>query len=171
MARQHPNLVETEYYHVPTLDGIEAATQSYKKGAFVVWSSGKIAEASANPRDIAGLALAAASGTTNNATIFADLLPGVKLEMSLDKAADLGNRALAQTDVGAAYGVTKDSNGVWYVDIDKVTAGTNTAVRVVKLIDPIGAKTSDTPTDTNSGGNRVWVRLLTEASAYQTAAS
>jgi hypothetical protein len=39
----------------------------------------------------------------------------------------------AVTDVGKQYGMTKDSDGHWYVDKTKSTVGTNTVVTVVKL--------------------------------------
>jgi hypothetical protein len=39
----------------------------------------------------------------------------------------------AATDVGKQYGMTKDSDGHWYVDKTKSTIGTNTMVQVVKL--------------------------------------
>lgn len=39
----------------------------------------------------------------------------------------------AATDVGVQYGMTKDSDGHWYVDKTKSTVGTNTVCTVVKL--------------------------------------
>ena len=41
--------------------------------------------------------------------------------------------ATAQTQVGQSYGLTVDSNNYWYVDLSKVTAGTNTCVTIVGL--------------------------------------
>ncbi len=40
------------------------------------------------------------------------------------------------TDVGVQYGMTKDSDGHWYVDKTKTTVGTNTVVTITKL-DPV----------------------------------
>ena len=40
---------------------------------------------------------------------------------------------VAQADVGDEYGLTKDTDGHWYVDQTKSTAGTNTAVKIVGL--------------------------------------
>jgi hypothetical protein len=41
--------------------------------------------------------------------------------------------AVAQANVGNAYGLTKDTDGHWYIDLSKATDGTNTAVRIVGL--------------------------------------
>jgi hypothetical protein len=35
-----------------------------------------------------------------------------------------------QSDIGKLYGLTKDTNGYWYVDKNKATAGTNTCVQI-----------------------------------------
>lgn len=37
------------------------------------------------------------------------------------------------TDVGISYGMTKDSDGHWYVDKTKTTVGTNTVCTITKL--------------------------------------
>lgn len=157
--------------HTPMVEGIETASSTWARGSFLIFASGKIAIAGTNPRDILGLALSAASGVTDRKLTLAHIIPGLtRLEMSLDSAGGLGTRALAQTDVGAVYGVTLNS-GVWYVDVDKTTPGTNTAVRVLALKDPIGATTADTPSNTNTGGGRVIVTLLSDASHLHTAAA
>lgn len=173
MALFIPNIAsKSELGHTLMRSGLEASGQSWKTGAPLVWSSGKLAEASANPRDIVGWALSTASGTANTKVTFVAAMPGIhELEMCVDKASGLGTHQLAQTDVGAVYGITKSAGGIWYIDIDKVTAGTNTAVSITELIDPIGATTADTPTNTNTGGARVRCVLLSEASFLQTAAS
>jgi hypothetical protein len=45
-------------------------------------------------------------------------------------------QTVAVTDLLKQYGMTKDSDGHWYVDKTKTTVGTNTVVQIVKL-DPI----------------------------------
>lgn len=45
-------------------------------------------------------------------------------------------QTVAASDVGKQYGMTKDTDGHWYVDKTKTTVGTNTVVTVTKL-DPI----------------------------------
>jgi hypothetical protein len=43
------------------------------------------------------------------------------------------SQSVTQANVGVQYGLTIDSDGHWYVDTTKSTAGTNTAVIIVKL--------------------------------------
>lgn len=46
---------------------------------------------------------------------------------------------IAQTDLGAIFGLTKDAgNGFWYVDKDKTTAATGACAQITDLIDPVG---------------------------------
>jgi hypothetical protein len=42
-------------------------------------------------------------------------------------------QTLTQANVGKQYGLTKDTDGHWYVDLTKLTVGTNTVVTIVKL--------------------------------------
>lgn len=42
-------------------------------------------------------------------------------------------QTVTQANVGVPYGMTKDSDGHWYVDTSKTTVGTNTCVMIVKL--------------------------------------
>lgn len=42
-------------------------------------------------------------------------------------------QSVTQANVGVQYGLTIDTDGHWYVDTTKSTAGTNTAVIIVKL--------------------------------------
>lgn len=62
--------------------------------------------------------------------------------------------ATAQTQVGASYGLTIDTNNYWYVDLSKVTAGTNTCVTIVGL-DPRDA--------VGTVGGRVWFTVIPTA--------
>jgi hypothetical protein len=46
---------------------------------------------------------------------------------------------IAQTDLGAIYGLTKDAgNGFWYIDKNKTTVGTGACVQITTLVDPVG---------------------------------
>lgn len=58
-----------------------------------------------------------------------------------------GAYATAPTQVGSQFGLTKDTTGHWYVDLNKSTVGTNTCV-LVRQLNP------DDPVGTNGG--RVW---------------
>lgn len=47
--------------------------------------------------------------------------------------------ALAQTDIGAIYGLTKDATtGNWFVDTTIITAATGACCLITNLLDPIG---------------------------------
>ena len=45
-------------------------------------------------------------------------------------------QTVSAVNVGVKYGMTKDSDGHWYVDTTKTTVGTNTVCTIVKL-DPV----------------------------------
>jgi len=173
MALFDPTVSMTALPRTCELRGIETASSTWHRGAPLVWASGKLAEASANPRDIAAFAASPASGTTDAEVIAIRALAAglIHVEICLDKAGGLATVPLAQTHVGAVYGITKSAGGIWYLDIDKVTAGTNTVLLIEELLDPIGAKTNDTPTDKNTGGARVRCIVLVEATAAGTAAA
>jgi hypothetical protein len=61
----------------------------------------------------------------------------IELEVADIDTVFLGQVGPAQTalvtDVGKAYGMTKDSDGHWFVDKTKATVGTNTVCTIVKL--------------------------------------
>ena len=123
------------YYSEPIEDYIEASTQTYKKGALMVFSSGKVAEnGNANPTaDSIGFSTHAFQGVDKQVKI-AVAAPGTVFEGTFSNAGT--PVAVAQTDVGVAHGVNRDgSTGLWYVD----KADTNgTFVRIVAIKDPIG---------------------------------
>lgn len=135
-------------YSAPTLSWPEAATQTFKRGSVIaVDGNGRAAEAGANPGQIVGIAAnqgqnlttagtpnSSAPGNVTGETTITPALPQVQFEMNLD---DGSNYALLQTDLGKAYGITKDSStGVWYVDQTK-TAG-NARVIIVGFKDAVG---------------------------------
>ena len=130
----------------------EAASQTFKVGAPLVWSSGYLAEAGTNPTEIFGVSLAAGHGFTYaggpavavdeaipplNLCGFVPIGPGVIFAISVDKASGQGTSSaiLAQASEGVTFGITKDSTtGYWYLDVDKTA--TYLVVRVVGFIDP-----------------------------------
>lgn len=119
----------------PTLTGIEAAGQSFKKGALLVNSSGSVAAAGTDPTGILGVAEEAATGTTGNAVRFVPALPHVLFEARLLGAA-AADHTLAQSDMYAEYGVTVDANGYWYVNAGKTT--TDARFRILEFVDAVG---------------------------------
>lgn len=106
--------------------GIEAASQTYKQGAPLVNSSGKLVEASANPTAIIGIALAAATGVTNTQVLYYPAIQdGYFFLISIDKASAQGGAlaVLAATTIYSTFGITKDATtGFWYLDVDKSAA-------------------------------------------------
>src|SRR5713226_5116328 len=138
----------------PTLTGLEAATQTFKRGAPVVNSAGFLAEAAANPAAIIGIARSdghnlTVAGVANAASTgiidptspnqeFTPIQPSMIFEISVDKAAARGGAlaVLAQSDMWGDFGITKDSLGFWYLDVDKAAA--NQVVVVVAFKDPAG---------------------------------
>src|SRR5262245_52523243 len=91
-------------YSVPSMEGIEAAAQSFKRGAPVIISSGSIAVAAANPRSVIGFAEENASGVTGAKRRIIPALPHVVFEGSLESAGALGTLALTQAHVWAEVG-------------------------------------------------------------------
>ena len=144
-SRTPPSLAPTFLSTHPTLSMPEAATQTYKQGAFLAVTAGLIGELATNGTIIAGIAMQPGSNLTTANTpqgAFdgqAKVLPafsGVPFEITLDKATALGAYTSLITDVGAAYGVTRDANGIWYIDVDK--SGGLARVIIVGFRDPIG---------------------------------
>lgn len=109
----------------PTMQGVEAAGQTFKAGALLIFSSGSLAIATSGDDlptlgAIAGVACEAATGTTGNAVLFIPAIPGIEFEGTFDHAA--GTEVSAQGDVGAKFGLTLDaSSGFFFVDHDDTT--------------------------------------------------
>jgi len=116
----------------------EGATQTFKKGAPLVVSSGYLIEASADPTEIFGIAEEdgenASAGVKS--TRFMRPTPGNTFEGTFSNGGTAV--ALAQTDLGVDYGITKDdTTGFWYVDKAKTT--TSARVTIVGFRDAVGA--------------------------------
>lgn len=129
----------------------EDATQTYYDGAPLVIVSGYIQECGANPTRIDGVAIGAGHNDTTHAThnsMFTLLHPQVIYEISIDKAsAQAGAGAiLAAANVGATYGITKDTIGsspagtplYWYLDVDKSAANQRVMVVGFPVWSPAG---------------------------------
>lgn len=117
---------------------------AWVRGAVVIDDGGgELTEGGADPTLIAGIATSTYPPTNEYATDigkFIPALPGLQFEGSVDDNGDLGNGAVAATDLGKTYGLTQDSAGIWYVDKGKAVGDDAAAVRVrvTKLIDPAG---------------------------------
>lgn len=123
-------------YSAPMLpDQVEGSSQTFNKGTPLVWSSGKIVAASANPTAIVGISAAAGQNvTTSPACLVVAIRPNCIFEITIDGAASGGNApgtgSLTQANIGTTYGITKDgTSGNWYLDTSK-----NAANQVCTLI-------------------------------------
>lgn len=90
-----------------TLTGIEASTQSYKKGSPLINSSGSLATAAADPTALRGIAKKDASGTTGAVVEYWPIKAGHLYSMVFDGT-------IAQSDIFSNVGIAKDSTtGYW----------------------------------------------------------
>jgi hypothetical protein len=105
------------------LTGIEAASQTWKIGAPLVNSSGKLAEASTSTSaksGIIGIALAPASGITNNPVQYVPLCPdGLSFQGTIDGTLSSSNApgtgSLAQSGMYGGGTLQKDAaSGLWF---------------------------------------------------------
>lgn len=128
-----------------------AGSQTFAVGAVLTWSSGLAAEASANPSDIIGVALAAANtapgydagNSPSPITWRENRLPVAVAYDSrntfvgriCNNTTDSTSIAPVAADLGAQYGITKQATGgaagSWFVDKNKTT--TNARVEIVKI--------------------------------------
>lgn len=140
MALAVSNSLRVAYYNglksEPVHHGIEGATQSFKKGAPLVYSSGKLVEATdaADQAAMAGMAAHTASGTTDTAVKYVPFIPGVIFEVTLMTGSE-ADFTLVQTNIGLAYAIAKAASGAWFLDNADTT---NPEFRVVGFKDPVG---------------------------------
>jgi hypothetical protein len=100
---------DLEYVREGTVEGKEAASQTFKKGAPLVLNTGLLEEAGTAPATIIGFAAEDATGTTSAKCHYWPAKAGVKYQVVLDDA-------LAQAQIGANYGIVKDpTTGYWYL--------------------------------------------------------
>lgn len=92
--------------------GIEGASQSFKKGAPLLRSSGKMV-VYAGGGVVHGIAAEDASGVTDAEILYWPVLPGATFYACLTDA-------LAVAQLGTAVGLV-DSSGTWCLDVDDTT--------------------------------------------------
>lgn len=145
---------------------VEGASQTFKKGVPVVWSSGLVVEASANPTAIVGISTMAGQNVTTSPTAY--VIPALKnlvFEITVDGALSGSNApgtgSLATANIGATYGISKDAaSGQWYLDTSK--SGAN---QVATLL---GFQTSPSSGNSDSGvvNGRALVSFLSSTSVW-----
>ena len=130
----------------------EKATQTFKKGAPLVNSSGYVKEAtSAAVTDIIGFALHDGGNGSSDGDKTVDYLPVELNPIFMGILGAASQHALAETDRFTAYGLAKTS-GYWYVDFDEGTAGQK-CVTVVEIVDAIGTSSGWVKFTLNLYGN------------------
>lgn len=124
---------------VPHQNGLEGSSQTFKRGAPLVGSSGYLVEGT-GPIDtsdaVVGFACRDANNDTNHAILlYWPALPMVVFEGLLSNSST-SSHVLAQADLLTAYALAKDATTLaWYVDFFNTT---NPSAFVFDVIDPIG---------------------------------
>lgn len=165
MARLPITIIHGHGLSEGLFEGLEDLTQTFKAGAPLINNAGYLDEAGANPaagtivgistRDAHNNAAAGVESDGRPALLgFVPPLPEATFAANFDKASGLGV-ALAITDLYKIYGITKDANGIWYVDQDKPTGGGTARVVVIGAIDAIGTASA-----------RVMIKFLPESTIY-----
>ena len=132
--------------------GAEAASQSFKRGAPLVWSSGYLAEATSGAAvDIVGFAAEDAHNDSSAGTHDVAYYPTEQCPTFIGKLAAASDHTLAQTDLGTAYGLASTSSK-WYVDYDE-SSSSHKSVTVVRLIDAVGTSNGRVEFTLNKLGN------------------
>lgn len=123
-----------------------AASQTFKVGAILVYSSGLVAEGGANPTAIVGVAAAPANSAlgyelsdatvTTPVTWAENLIPVHLADTESVYVSKITNNsavyiAPVAANVGVQYGLTEQSTGEWTLDISKT--GANARAMVVDI--------------------------------------
>lgn len=124
---------------IPQDQGPVDAAAVYEAGAVLIIVSSELEEGGANPVNIAGIAnhKNPPTNTPSETGLFVPALSYMRFVASIDDSSALDTGAIAATDLYTAYGITEDSNGVWYIDKNKTAAAT-VRVRIIDFQDAIG---------------------------------
>lgn len=129
--------VRTEgLYSIPIEHGVEAASQSYKKGMLLIYSSGKLTVWTADADNIVGISCSAATGVTSADVPYIPALPdSIIFEVSMDGALSTNAPATGKPSdltIGATYGASIDgATGLAYLDSSKDVSGQEEIWRLV----------------------------------------
>src|ERR1043166_4989332 len=125
----------------PLYSGPLGASQSFKKGAPLIYTSGYLVVAASAPIDtddnIVGFAAEdATSGSAGVYTMhYVPAIPGVIFEGTLEDATNF-DHALVATNLGLSYVIDTDtSSKAWFLDENTTTKG---IAKIIELVDPIG---------------------------------
>ena len=128
-------------YATPIYTGPEGGSQTYKRGAPLIYTSGYLVVAASAPIDTGDSIVGFANEDGHNGTagvytatyVVAGGPHMTFIGLLIDKVAE--THTLVQTNLGLAYAIDVDSSGYWYLDENNTT---NPVARVVKLLDPVG---------------------------------
>jgi hypothetical protein len=98
-------------------------------GSTIVYSAGQV------QNEPAAVKIPVGAPFTDGRTLYEVANADTIFEAQVDNAnaSGGGNITPAITDIGKQYGLTVDASGLWYVDYNKNTAGTNTVVEILKI--------------------------------------
>lgn len=114
------------------INGIEAASQSFKSGDLVYFNSSKLTACASDGTAIAGIAMADATGVTDSIIPFIPISQCI-LEMSTYEASNAGTKYVHEI-IGVNYALSV-SNGQAYCDLDDTG---HDALVVISMLDPEG---------------------------------
>lgn len=151
MAIKHVVIKPLRHAGVSSQDRIYISGAAVTEGAPVVFSSGKVIDATDNDAGAGGPFVGIALNSTtaaNQDVLVAYALPGRRFVASLTDiaasvASDGGTKALALADIGTVVEFHKDdTTAKWVLG---ATGGANAAAVITNLVDKVGATTNDTP--------------------------
>lgn len=121
---------------MPSAPGIEAAAQSWKKGAPLKFVGGSLTIlGEADVAGIAGIALDNATGITGKAANYCPAQPGCVFEAEFSDLTD-GLNTPTQAIVGEDFGLNVAGDGDWFIDNDEAAA--ELSVTVIGFKDAVG---------------------------------
>ena len=136
MANRLP-IQSTGIGSVALKNGGATGSQTFVRGAIVVAASGLLSEGGADPTIIVGIANHGVTSATSGQLVqYIPALPGQEFIASVDNTA-AGTGLIEAADKWTRYGITQDSDGVWYVDKDK-TIDAETRVTITGFVDAVG---------------------------------
>lgn len=122
---------------IPLWRGLESSSHTNKKGAVLIFASGYLDAASADPvNGIVGVSQTDGHNITagTQELEFVPALPGMRFEGTLEDETN-NDHALVITNVGAKYALQLDStNDRWYLDENDTT---NVSTLITKAIDAL----------------------------------
>ena len=121
---------------IPVRGGTAPVSETWKRGALLARSSGRLIEAGADPTLIVGVAIHDVTVTVAGDEVkYVPAHLGVEFEGSLMGAA-AANYTLVQTDMYLTYGVAADAT-TGYLSIDQCDTSANLVV-ITGFVDPVG---------------------------------